>query len=187
MRPMTRIPGLLTSSACLPLLGIALGAPGAGAQEPAAVEAYYRAVGDHFRVPEDEVSILADWNLSPDEMPVLLFLARRGGISADALVALKRSGRGWSELARRYGLDAGAFYVSLGESASAGSLASTWELFQGVPAGRRSEVRLQDEDIVRLVNVSVLSEVMHVPPGRVVAAYDRSGTFVGAYQQLRGM
>ena len=33
------------------------------------------------------------------------FLARRAGISPEALVALRGSGSGWVELARRYGVD----------------------------------------------------------------------------------
>ena len=33
----------------------------------------------------------------------MLFVARRGGVSAEAVAALRESGRSWTELARRFG------------------------------------------------------------------------------------
>lgn len=185
MRTMPRKPGLFAPAVLL--LGAVLGAADTlAAQDARTVGAYYHAVSEHFRVPADEVAILSEWNLSPEEMPVLLFLARHGGVSTDALVALKRGGRGWSELADRYGVGSGAFYVPLDASASGGSMSATYDRFRDLPSSRWDEVTLGDPEIVGLVNVRVLSEALHVPPARVVAAYDASGSFVAAYRALLG-
>lgn len=156
------------------------------AQDSASRDAYFRAVGDHFRIPVDEVRVLGEWDLSTDEIPVVLFFARHGGVSADALVALKRGGRSWADLADRYGLDAGVFHVPLDGSASAGSLASVYERFRALPSARWGEITLRDADIVRLVNVRVISEVLRVSPASAVEAFDRTGSFVAAYRSLVG-
>ena len=101
---------------------LALSAQVGGGGEDAA--AYARAVGEHFRVPPEEVAVLSEWGLAIEEIPVVLFLARRGGMSADALATLKRGGQSWFQLAQRSGLDAGSFLVPLPESAGGGPLAS---------------------------------------------------------------
>jgi len=148
-------------------------------------DGYLRALGEYFRVPAEEVSILTEWNLGSEEIPVVLFLARRGGGSADALVALKRGGQSWFDLGRRYGLDAAAYHVTLPESADAGALASAYQKYRAAPSGSWGGITLQDREVVGLVNLRFLSEFLGVPPARVLDAAGRSGSFVQAYGALQ--
>ena len=48
-----------------------------------------------------EVSILADWEIEADEVPVVLFVATRSGVSPEAVVALRDSGQSWGALTAR--------------------------------------------------------------------------------------
>lgn len=148
------------------------------------VEAYYRAVGDHFQVSFQEVSILSEWQLAPDEVPVVLFLASRGGISPDAVVALRRGGRGWAELASRYGVGAEDFHVPLGGGAAVGSLDRAYEQYEATPAASWGGIVLSDDEIVGLVNVRVLSEAANVSGARVLQARERAGSYVAAFRSL---
>lgn len=160
-------------SAVIP--GIAVG------QDAAAHQAYFRAVADYFEVPAAEVAILADWSLPPDEIPVALFLARRTGISPEALVALRSSGRGWVELASRYEVGAAQLHVPLQRPPSSGLLSSAYQQYGSRPVGDWNRIGLTDEDIVTLVNVRVLSAALGMRPDEVLVRRSGVRSFVELY------
>ena len=167
------------------LLVLAAGTTAVVAQEgrSAAQEAYFGAVAEYFQLPRSEVGILGDWRLGGDEIPVVLFVARKAGVSAEALVALRRSGRGWAELVQRYRLDASQFHVPLPDQAAAGVLASAFGKFRALPAGRWSEIRLSDADIVGLVNLRVLAQTLRLSP-EVVLGEARGEAWYELYARL---
>lgn len=156
----------------LALLVLVAGTSAVAAQEvtDAAREAYFGAVAEFFELPRSEVGILASWRLDPDEIPVVLFVAHRSGVSAEAVVALRRSGRGWAQLAQRYGLDAAHFHVPLSDQAQAGSLGRVYEQYRTRPAERWAEIPLRDGEIVALVNLRVLAQTLAVSPDAVLRA-----------------
>jgi len=169
------------------LLVVLVTATGARAQEEGEVrQAYFRAVADFFQMPSGEVSILGEWRLPTEEVPVALFVARRAGVSPEALVALRRSGRGWSELAGRYHLDAAQFYVPLSDEASAGPLQAAYDQYRSLPAPRWSEVSLADRDIVDLVNLRLVSQTLRIAPARVLAQSVGAGSWDRVYRALIG-
>ncbi len=183
-----RIPGrmrrtLLTGGAAT-LVVAAVAAEGSRAQESgAARDRYYQAVAGYFRVTPDEVAILGEWDLSPDEVPVVLFVARRAGVPPDVVVAVRQGGVAWGEVARRHGLGAGAFYLPFADRAR-GSLARAYDAFGETPEADWSGVRLEDDDIVSLVNLRVISQDLSVSLSTVIAARDRRGGFVLGYEEL---
>ena len=66
----------------LVVMALASLAQGAAAQDrPDPEAAYLRAVAEFFRVPASEMEIMRDWRLPADEIPVVLFLANRAGVS----------------------------------------------------------------------------------------------------------
>lgn len=147
-------------------------------------EAYFRAVAEFFAMPESEISILGEWRMPAEEIPVVLFLAHRAGVSPEALVALRRSGRSWSELAGRYRLDAAQFYVPIPDRASAGVLQPVYDRYRSVPTPSWSDVALSDREIVSLVNLRVLSQTLHLAPERVLAAAGGAESWVDVYDRL---
>lgn len=160
-------------------------APGLVGQEGGAAvrEAYFRAVADFFDLPPSEISILGEWQMPTQEIPVVLFLAHNAGVSPEAIVALRRSGRGWSDLATRYQVGASQFYVPLPEGAPAGVLKSVYDRFRSVPIPSWSQVALTDDDIVSLVNLRVLSQTLHVAPEEVLSVA-RDARWVEVYARL---
>jgi hypothetical protein len=104
-------------------------------------------------------------------------------VSPEAVVALRTSGRGWGELARRYRLDAAQFHVPIPEAASAGALEGAYQDYRSLPATRWREITLGDEDIIGLVNLRLLSETLRRAPDAVLAAVE-SGGWVDLYARL---
>jgi hypothetical protein len=148
-------------------------------------DAYFRAVAEYFDLPAAEISILGEWRMPADEIPVVLFLAHHAGVSPEAIVALRRAGRGWSELAGRYQVDAAQFYVPIPEGASAGILQAAYDRYRSLPTPSWSQVQLADRDIVSLVNLRVLAQTLHIAPEDVLAAAG-DGSWVEVYGRLLG-
>jgi hypothetical protein len=148
--------------------------------------AYFHAVADHFGVPVQEVAILGEWDLVAEEIPVVLFLAKSSGVSPDAVVGLRRGGRSWMDIADRFGLAVSVFHLRFPEGVPLGLLERAYGEFRGRPAREWGQVRLDDAEIVALVNIRVVSEQLSQPSLGVLRAREESGGFVAAYLRLRG-
>lgn len=177
---------MLTLSRVAVMLAVVVGAtaaPEAQAQT-SAERAYFRAVAQFFQMPEAEVAILGDWDLSPDEIPVVLFMARRAVVSPEALVALRQSGHSWTELASRYHIGANALHVPLRDPSSAGALSTVYKQFSDTPVEQWGTISLSSPEIIALVNVRVLSQSLGVPPDDIMRRTGSAPTFVELYAQL---
>ena len=154
--------------------------------DPEVRDAYFRAVAQYFEVPVEEVSIVGDWDLAPDEVPVVLFIAGQAGVSPDALIGLRRHGHSWQTVARQLGLGNRTFHVPLPEGEALGSLSRAYGEFQARHPREWNAIELQDPDIVFMVNIRVLSEQVGVPPIRVLRVRDEAGSFVAGFGMLLG-
>ena len=173
------------SRAVLLLATMSLAAAASEAQQQGGSErAYYRAVARYFDLPEGEIAILADWEMPAEEIPVVLFMARRASVSAEALVALRESGRSWTQLADRYQIGARALHVPLHDAGAAGRLAPLYDAFRDTPVDRWGDIRLSAEDIIALVNVRVLSQSLGLRPDEIMRRTADSSSFVEIYSQL---
>jgi hypothetical protein len=151
---------------------------------PSVREAYFRVVGEYFEVPLQEVSIIGEWDVPPDEVPVVLFLAQQAGVSPDALIGVRRGTRPWVEVASRFGVDPGAFHMPLPQNADLGLLNRVYEEFRTRPARAWGEIRLEDPEIVALVNLRVLCQTSGASPVEVIRAREEAGSFLAAYPRL---
>ena len=145
---------------------------------PAVQEAYFRAVAEHFGVTFQEVTIISEGELQPDEVPVVVFLAERAGVSSDALAAFRRGRRPWREVARRFGLNAQAFHLTLPDGVELGRLSRAYGEFRGRPVAEWAGIQLEDDEIVALVNLRVLLERTGVSPSRILRLREEAGSFL---------
>lgn len=157
-----------------------------GAQISPATERYFGAVSEHFRVSLEEVRILSEWRLSPDEIAVVIFVAARAGVSSDAVATLRGDGRSWDSVTRRFGLGPVDFHIPFTEDVSQGLLARAYAEFGDRPRNEWDGLRLRDQEIIALVNIRFLAVHMRIPPERILEAVDRTNTFVGAHRDLGG-
>jgi hypothetical protein len=175
---------LLAAAALLVLAG-----PRAEQVEAQAVsdrDGYVRLVAGHFDLPVAEAERLLEGRIAPDELPVLLFLERQSGIAAPALLAIRRSGSGWSALGRRYGIGGDRFHVEIPEGSVDARTRGAFERFQSTPRSGWAALDFSDEEIVTLVNLRVLSARFTVPVARVIEARGSVGSWVEVPGRLAG-
>lgn len=145
---------------------------------------YLEAAADYFSVSPVEVSILGEWDIPTEEVPVVLFLARRAGVPPDVVVSQRQTGASWSEVAARYRLNASAFFVPV-EAGARGSLSRALEAYNSMPERDWFRIELDDGEVVSLVNLRFLSQSLALSPAQVLAARDRTGSYVTGYESLR--
>jgi len=145
-------------------------------------DAYFRAVAEHFRTTEREVSVLAQWGLSAGEIPVVLYLADRAQVSPDVVVAQRRRGSEWIDIAHGLSVHAGDFHVHV--DGPAGFLSGAYARFGGAPASAWSGVRLTDPEVTGLVNVRFLSRFLGMPATDVAMGLGAGDDMVAGFARL---
>jgi hypothetical protein len=154
---------------------------------PAAAQesAYLDAVAEHFEIAADEVAILAGWGVPAEEIPVVLSVARTAGVSPDAVMALRRGGRSWGDLADRYGVHAARLHVPLPDDADAGVLSRLYEAYRSRPSTAWVSIEIRDDEMVDLVNLRFLSEYLGRSPAQVLGVLTQAGSGPAAFERLR--
>ena len=181
---MTTTSRLLTLTAFVPLaLPTALQGQRPGAGGPDQAE-FLRAVAEHFGTPQQEVAVLAQWRLDMAEIPVVLFVADRAGVSPDVVISQRRRGEGWMAIAHGYSVHAGDFHIPI--DGDAGILAGAYERFGARAASEWQEVTLSDVEVVALVNVRFLSRHLELRPDEVVGELGGSEGVVAVFVRLKG-
>lgn len=147
-------------------------------------QAFLRSAANHFGLAEGEVAVLSQGGADPGEIPVVLYIATRAGVSAEAILALRRAGRSWSDLLRRYGMHAGQLHVVLDPIPGEGPLGVAYAAFGERPREAWTVISLPDAALVALVNLHFLVEYLELSPERVAQALTRAGSPVEAYRDL---
>lgn len=147
-------------------------------------DGYFRAVAGHFGVPRAEVDILRDWGLPAQEVPVVLFVAERAGVSPEALIAVWREGSSLEEILARYEVGVTALHFPLPEDAAAGVLERVYEALRATPVAEWDEVKLTANEAVAFVNLRMLIDIAGAGPVDILRLADEHEDFVDVYTEL---
>ena len=146
--------------------------------------AYLRSAALHYDSTPGEVAMLAEGGVHPEELPVALLISRSSGVSASAVVALRRGGRAWADLLVRYGLHAGRLYIPLDPPPEEGPGAQAYQAYESRDRDSWRVIRLPDEAVVYLVNLDFLSHHLELPAQDVAGAMTREGSPIRAHHVL---
>jgi len=149
-----------------------------------AIDAYYATVGQAFPVSSDEVGILAEWPLQPDEIVVVLFIAGAAGASPDAVASLRSSGASWASILRTYSVGAAALRIPFPEGTLLGPLEETYRTFSATPRSYWGSIDLSDRVVIALVNIRILARQVGVTVSRVLRTWDGEGGFVLVHERI---
>lgn len=134
-------------------------------------------LGRYFHRPAEEIVVLERTRIPDDDMPVVMFLAERARVSATVIWSHRQGGMHWADIATRYGLGADIFYVAL--SINPGPpYGRAYGHYRRVPRSHWHTIRLEDADIVNLVNLRFLSDYYGYPPERIVVWRSEGAPFV---------
>ncbi len=111
------------------------------------VENFYMAIGDYYRVPEREVTVIHERGIAEDEVPVVYFIARHSRYAPSDIVQMRLRGESWWDISDRCGVSRDDYYID--ESGVSGPpFGHAYGYWKKHRRGRFS-----DNDIVTSVNV----------------------------------
>ncbi len=133
-------------------IGVAVGNNG--------LDSFHLAIGDYFKVSDQQVQACEDYNISDEDQPVVFFIAQRAAVSPEAVILLRSHGWSWMQIALHFRLNPRIFYTP-------GTYVGTpyergYHSFQG-----RGRINLSDGDIVNFVNLKFMSEHYGHDPGEI--------------------
>ncbi|OGC93430.1 MAG: hypothetical protein A2W25_02320 [candidate division Zixibacteria bacterium RBG_16_53_22] len=137
---------------------------------------FHLAVGDFYRVPEKEVVVVRERRIPDEELPVVFFLASRARVGPGVIVGLRLDGRSWMDIALYYGLGADIFYVDA--RADGPPYGRALGYYKNKPKKEWKYIRLADDDIVNLVNLSFISKHYGYSPNTVIKMRSQGKGFI---------
>ncbi|NAZ29812.1 MAG: hypothetical protein GU354_01390 [Caldimicrobium sp.] len=150
------------------------------------VRSFYLAIGDYFRVPEEEIIIIKKRYpvIVEDELPVLFLIVREARVSPDVVIRLRQRGYSWVEIMLRFGLRPEVVferYIVYGPP-----YGKAW----GYHKHHKRKIVLTDHDIIVLSNVKFISEYYQEPPEVVIRYKEKHPRFVDVhyvvYEEKKG-
>jgi hypothetical protein len=147
------------------------------------VDAFYLAIGDHYRVPQRDVLVVRQSRIADDEIPVVFFLAQKARVAPAVIVRLRHAGYSWYRIANHYRLGPDVFYVAL--KRPMGPYYGVYRDYQRTPRTQWSRIRMTDRDVVNFVNLRFLSEQGHCSADDIVDRRSKGGDFRDIHRDLR--
>ena len=149
-----------------------------------AVNAYHATIGGAFPVSSEEVGILAEWPIRPDEIVVVLFVAQNAGVSPDVVASRRSSGASWASIVQAYSVDTGMLRVPFPSGTGLGPLEETYRTLSETPRASWASVDMTDETVIALVNIRILAREVGVTASSVLRTWDGEGDFVLVHQRI---
>ncbi|TCV89557.1 hypothetical protein [Sulfurirhabdus autotrophica] len=142
---------------------------------------FYLAIGEYYRVPEREVVFIRERRIPDYDIPVVLFLAERARVEPEVIIDYRLRGRSWMDITLHFGLDPQIYYVPVRE-------------VYGPPYGHayghyknknKRKIRLDDDDVVNMVNLRFISERYGYAPEEVMRMRSRGDNFIVINEDVR--
>ena len=144
---------------------------------PNGVNDFYFSIGSYFNVPTQQVAVIHNRDIPNEQIPVVLFIAKRADVEPQEVIDLREEGFSWMEVALRFGIGPDAFYVNI-NNPSHTPFGHAYGYYRHYDKKRWRHIRLSDDDIVNLVNLRFVSEYSHHTPDEVVRLRGQGRTFI---------
>jgi len=157
-------------------LGVSIGDEG--------IRGFYLAAGDYYRVPQKEVVIIRERGLPVEEVPVVLFIAKRARISPAAVINFRLSGSTWLNIMLRFGLSPEILYVPV-KGVHGPPYGKAYGHYKNKPKKKWGKIVLGDDDVINLVNLKFISDYHGFSPEEVIKMRSQGKNFVGINDEVR--
>jgi hypothetical protein len=141
------------------------------------LKSFYVAVGDYFKMPQRAVTVIREKHVPDDELPVVLFICRRSGVRPAQVIELRQTGKSWLDISLHFGLTPEVYYVPLTVDPGP-PYGHAYGYYRKHPRSEWKDIRLEDDDIVNLVNLRFISDHYRMAPEEVVRLRSGQRNFV---------
>jgi len=145
---------------------------------------FYQALGQYYGVPERDVIVIRDRRIPDDEIPVVLFLAKKANVQPSAIYDLRLRGDSWDDITRRFGLSPEIYYVPT-RTVSGPPYGNAYGYYKNKPKNQWKTIHLEDSDVVNLVNLRFISDHYGYSPDRVIRMRSKGENFLVINEKVK--
>ncbi len=139
---------------------------------------FFLGIGNYFHVPQREVIYVRDRHIPDDQIPVVFFLSQRLSVSPSRIIDLRLSGKSWLDISVHFGLGPDIFYYPIRETVVLHPpYGKAYGYYKNKPKKDWKHIRLQDDDVINLVNLRFISEHYKYDPEHVIKMREREKHF----------
>jgi len=180
---------LVTAFAAILMIG---GAPGNARSDVSlglsaddeGIREFHLAIGEFYRVPEPEIVVVRQRNIPEEELPVVFFMAKRANVAPSVIIDLRLGGKSWMDITYYYGLGADIYYVET-RVVSGPPYGRALGYYKNKPRKQWKYIKLQDNDIVNLVNLKFISSHYGYSPDEVIKLRSDGKNFVSINKHVK--
>lgn len=125
-------------------------------------------ISNFYKVPEREVIVIKERGIPEEELPVVFFIAQKAKVKPATIINLRLQGLSWMDISLKYGITADVYYVPVRVVEVGPPFGKAYGHFKKYPKHKWKEIRLDDDDIVNLVNVRFISNYHGVEPDIII-------------------
>jgi hypothetical protein len=145
---------------------------------------FYLSIGDYYKVPQKEVLIIKERRIPDEEIPVVLFIAKKAQITPKSIIDLRIRGKSWAEITVHFGLTPEIFYVPVKE-VKGPPYGKAYGHFKKRSRKDWKSVSLEDDDIINLVNLKFTSEYYNCSPEEIIRMREKGEDFVNINNKIK--
>ena len=153
------------------------------ADEP--LSRFFFAIGDYYRISQREIIIIRERGIPAYEIPVVLLIAKRAHVEPEIVMDFRLRGNTWLHAALRFGLGPEIFYVPVGRVAKDSLYGKAYSDYRHKPKKEWKKIVLNDDNIVNLVNLKLISEYYGYPPEKIIKMRSGGKEFFSINDEIR--
>lgn len=143
-----------------------------------AVVSYYYSIADYFSATQKEVTAARDRGVPDDEIPVVFFMSRLADVSPESVIDLRLNGASWQEVTKKHGFGSEIYYFPVKKNAViVPPYGKAYGYYKNKPKKEWSKIKLEDDDIVNMVNLEFMSEYNNYPAETIMAMRGKNRGF----------
>jgi hypothetical protein len=131
------------------------------------IKDFHLAIGDFYKIPQDDIEIAKTRKIKDEELPVVFFLAQRAKVTPAVISELKLAGRSWLEITHFYGMGAEIYYVKAAPT-NTPPYGKALGFYKNKKKSEWKYIKLSDDDIVNLVNLQFIASKYNSSPESVI-------------------
>jgi hypothetical protein len=151
---------------------------------PEEIKEFHLAIGKQYNYPEKEVVVIRKKSIPEDELPVVFFLARRAQVSPMTVAQLRLGGQSWWDISLHYGLSPDIFFVPV-HGDPGPPYGKAYGYYKDKDKHHWKDVRLEDNDIMNLVNLRFLSDRYKRSPDDIIRLRAGGDDFVKIHGEVK--
>lgn len=128
---------------------------------------FWVAVGDYFKAPKEELTLVRNQRIPEDELAVVFYLSQRAGVTVQAVIDLRKAGRSYAEITDLFQLSPAIYYVPI-KSEPVPPFGKAYGHFKKQSKSEWKKIQLGDDDVINLANLRFISNHCRVAPDDVM-------------------